>query len=61
MHRFPCVFHGRDVVITHGYKKESQKMPRAEFERAAGIRAAYLATGHAHPLDPEDRSRPTRR
>ncbi|HZV48244.1 MAG TPA: hypothetical protein VFD49_00555 [Candidatus Dormibacteraeota bacterium] len=48
-------------MITHGYKKESQKMPRAEFQRAAKIRAAYLGASHVHPLDPEDRPRPPQR
>jgi len=60
-HCFPCFFHGPEVVITHGYKKEHQKMPRAEFERGAKIRAAYLEAGHADPPDPEDRPRPPRR
>ena len=41
-HRFPCFFHGTDVVVTHGFKKQSPKMPPHELERARHARADHL-------------------
>jgi phage-related protein len=41
-HRFACFFDGLDVVVTHGFKKQGQKMPKNEFTRAASVRRQYL-------------------
>jgi len=41
-HRFACFFDGPNVVVTHGFKKQHQKMPPNERARARTIRRAYL-------------------
>jgi phage-related protein len=40
-HRFPCFRDGRDVIVTHGFKKQRDKMPKGEFERAREARRRY--------------------
>jgi len=43
--RLLCFFDGRNVlIVTHGYRKKSNKAPKSEIERAAALRAAYLET-----------------
>ena len=43
--RLPCFFHGPGVlIVTHGYRKKSNKAPKSEIRRAAALRAAYLET-----------------
>ena len=43
--RLLCFFHGPGVlIVTHGYRKKSNKAPKSEIRRAAALRAAYLET-----------------
>lgn len=44
-HRLFCFFDGIEVVITHGFKKKSNKMPRTELERAKRIRSEHMKGG----------------
>ncbi len=41
--RMPCFFlpHGR-VVVTHGFRKKQDRMPREEIERANRIKSEHL-------------------
>lgn len=41
-HRFVCFLRERDAIVTHGYKKQGDKMPRREFARAIEIRKVCL-------------------
>jgi hypothetical protein len=41
--RMPCFFMGdRRVVVTHGFRKKKEKIPRGEIERAKRIREEHL-------------------
>jgi phage-related protein len=39
-----CFFHGRNVVITHGFTKKKDRLPRKELERGQRIRETFLAS-----------------
>ena len=41
-HRLLCFLDLRDVVITHGFKKQKDKLPRKELEKAQRIRSSYF-------------------
>ena len=41
-HRFACFFDRLDCLVTHGFKKQHQKMPRNELRRALSVRKIYL-------------------
>lgn len=43
-HRLLCFFDLRDVVITHGFKKQKDKLPRKELTKAQRIRSSYYAS-----------------
>jgi hypothetical protein len=45
LHRLPCFFDGKNVVITHGFHKRHPKMPSEERVRAVRIRAVYVMRG----------------
>jgi len=40
-HRLLCFFDLRDVVITHGLKKQKDKLHRKELDKARRIRSSY--------------------
>jgi phage-related protein len=40
-HRFPSFRDGNDYVVTHGFKKQSGKMPQNEMDRAKEARRQY--------------------
>lgn len=43
-YRLVCFLSGNEVVITHGFEKGSDKMPKVERERALRIRKEHLET-----------------
>ncbi len=42
-YRFFYFFSGRDIVITHGIKKLSDKIPESEIVRAENMRLDFLS------------------
>ena len=42
-HRLPCFFDGRDVLVTHGFRTRSTKMPAGEKDRALRMMGTYFA------------------
>lgn len=40
-HRLVGFRDGRDVLITHGYAKKTEKMPKRELARAVALRSLY--------------------
>lgn len=41
--RMPCFYDGRNIVLTHGFKKKQYKSPPAEIARAKRIQSEYEA------------------
>jgi phage-related protein len=42
VHRLVFFSYGANVIITHGFRKQSEKMPQGEKDRALRMRAEYL-------------------
>jgi phage-related protein len=49
-YRLLYFFHGRVIVLTHGFAKQQSKVPPGETKRAIACRERYLANpeGHSH-------------